>query len=518
MLHTLVRRSRWLTSAAGQAEITKGLNELQMAAYRKVQCGGNLLLMGAAGTGKSHVTRAMRAGMLASGRNVACCAPFGVAACNVDGFTIHSTFGINVNDFSTYSNLPDQDTPTGRKLRDKIAKNSWRHRKKLWEVLDTLFIDEISTCDKNTITILDHMGRLFKEVNEPFGGIQVVAVGDFLQLPPVNGAWAFESPVFNEIFNDSSVIQLHEVIRQNTDTEYTETLNFIRTLHPDDRTAIMYAKELLKQTCHVELEPPADSTRLVPLTRMALAHNSKQLAALNHPEFIYTAFDSEKPRLDLDMATMFKNMTGESVKRKKDDAHVVQALDAMLNRGRIDAELVLKKGARVMHLFNNAKGILNKNSSEKVVNGHTGVVVGFDRPPSSQETADYRLWAAKRRELRLPVEIPVVRWDHSDFKSYVQPIKWSVGDIWNTHCYVKDRIQLPLALCWAITAHKCQGMTVEGKVSVSLASSFAPGQGYVSLSRSKSGSVTYVDGINSSNKGFSASPAALNYLGIKTIL
>eukprot|EP01064_Diplonema_japonicum_P013311 TRINITY_DN2083_c0_g3_i1.p1 TRINITY_DN2083_c0_g3~~TRINITY_DN2083_c0_g3_i1.p1 ORF type:complete len:538 (+),score=53.46 TRINITY_DN2083_c0_g3_i1:116-1729(+) len=499
-------------------EITRDLNTAQKIAYDRVASGENLLLMGAAGTGKSHATRAMRAGRLVSGKNVAACAPYGVAACNVDGFTVHSTFGINVNDFEAYSMFPNDSSNAAQAIRQKLLSHSLKHRKKLWEVLDTLFIDEISTCDRATITLLDFMAKQVRGNDKPFGGIQIVGVGDFLQLPPVNGRWAFESPVFPELFEDQNIVQLNDVIRQNGDREFTETLNFIRTLHPNDATAMMYAKELIKKTCNTsQTEPPSDAVRVVPLTRMAVNYNAKQLDLLKSPIITYTAFDSAKPRIDSELASMYKKVTGAALKRSTPDARVVQTLDSMLARGRFDAEIVIKKGARIMHLFNNTKGIIsNKGSSEKIVNGHSGVVIGFEKPNEKSRTAEYELWSAKRLEAGLGVEVPIIKWDHNKRTSPVLPVKLVVGDMWNTNCYIKERVQFPICLSWAMTAHKCQGMTIEGKVSVSLRGSFAPGQSYVSLSRSKSGDLTYVDGIEKAGKGFAASPVALQYLGIQT--
>eukprot|EP01063_Lacrimia_lanifica_P008683 TRINITY_DN15728_c0_g1_i1.p1 TRINITY_DN15728_c0_g1~~TRINITY_DN15728_c0_g1_i1.p1 ORF type:complete len:549 (+),score=212.73 TRINITY_DN15728_c0_g1_i1:47-1693(+) len=503
-------------------ELQEGLNTLQTSAFTTATSGRNLLLIGAAGTGKSHVTRVIREVVRHKERNVAACAPFGVAACNVNGFTIHSTFGLPMAELEQLSKLSVSD-PEFRKLRDKIVKHSFKHRREVWESLDTLIIDEVSTCDALTFSLLDYIARVVKQRNEPFGGVQVICVGDFLQLPPVHGDWAFNSPAFQRLFSDTgSVVQLKEVLRQSEDIEFLEMLNYLRTLHPDDRLGQEFCQALIKKTCRMEGDhdkkgkkfDPNKCTRLVPLRRMADKANAKHLDALTTEANHFHAFDTP---MSLDEALQ----SSRSEKLSKTALNDIDGmLDVMLNNSKFDTEILLKKDARVMQTSNlqpRRGPSVGKNSSadQRIANGHTGVIKDFVVPKESRQTEDYKLWASLRRKLGQKEEVPLVKWDHIRYETPVLPHMMTVGDHYTTAGYVKKRLQLPICLSWAVTAHKCQGMTISGQVAVSLASSFAPGQIYVALSRSKTGASTFVSGMDKIGRGFSASKEALNYLGIK---
>ncbi|KAJ9461609.1 hypothetical protein DIPPA_61635 [Diplonema papillatum] len=490
-------------------KLSRGLNEKQRSAFATAGSGEHLLLMGAAGTGKSHATRVIRHERIFAGQSVAICAPFGVAACNVSGYTMHSTFALDSRPLDIMRNtLPD--SKLYKDARNMLVKRSLKQRKQLWKQIDTLLIDEISTCDATTFDLLDFMARTIKQRDVPFGGVQVIAVGDFLQLPPVEGDWVFKSEKFRELFNSGNTVQLDDVLRQN-DTEFLETLNFIRTLHPDHALGRELAKQLIHKTCVTGKEAPADAVKLVPLRNMAVSWNKKCLAALPTEPQAFHAYDSS-PRLDPELSS-----AGGGARLKKSDMPALdQRLTKLLQHSRFDAEVCIKKGARVMHLQNTHRSFgKNASSVEAIVNGHTGVVTGFDVPPEAQRSQDYENWAELRRSEKLGTEVPIVRWDHSRCSSFVLPVMSNVGDAWLTLGYVKDRIQLPLALAWAITAHKCQGMTLPGNVSVSINRTFAHGQAYVALSRSQSGEKTFVSGVDDVTRdGFSADVDALEYLGI----
>ena len=493
-----------------RTNIDSTLNTLQKQAQDRATNGESLLVMGAAGTGKSHVTRAIRAGLIKNNKYVACCAPFGVAACNVDGFTIHSTFGIGVDDLENYRKI--QATAPGSTastdLRRKITRASYSSRGALWDSMDTLMLDEISTCDSSTFEVLDYIAKIVKQNDKPFGGIQVIGIGDFLQLPPVNGHWAFHSDSYREVFG-TSVIQLNEVLRQD-DAAFLDTLNVIRILHPRDKLSRMIAIEQLKSTCRTTDPVPVDAVRLVPLRVMANRYNAKRLSELMTPLFNYHAYDTVT-YIDESMAENINISNLTAMQSQEIESSLLQLLETC----RLTPELSLRKGCRVMNLVNRPlrEDITNKSSSESIVNGHTGVVVAF-RIPKDHETNDfYREWAAHRREDGLDAMVPVVRWDHNKEKTLVLPTEVIVGSSYVTHARCRSRLQFPIGLAWAITAHKCQGMTIQGNVSVSLRSTFAPGQGYVSLSRGKSGNNTYIDGLENVTEGLCASPEALRYLG-----
>ena len=495
----------------------RNLNRCQDEALRRVENGENILLIGAAGTGKSHVTRLMREMRILDGREVAAAAPFGVAAVNIDGFTLHSTFGIDVQD-ATLLNKFVPGSESFNQIRERITRTSYKKRKALWETIDTLFIDEISTCDAEIFSLLDYIAKVVKQNDLPFGGIQVVAVGDFLQLPPISGDWAFNSPEFREIFSPggSNIVQLLDVVRQSKDVEYLEVLNLIRTLHPDDHLGQEFARTLLQNVCRSPestSELPKNCVRVVPLRKMAERYNQKMMTTLDDAKAShYIAYDSQV-MVDQSLRDVHKvNDMGKG----RSKAELDTLLSGLLNSHcRVEQHIELRTGARVMQLSNTdarSVGGKNRTSHEKVVNGHTGTVLGF-KPPK-HITEEYEQWALLRKKDGMPTDLPLVKWDHNGKSTVVYPTLLTVGDFWTTDCHIKRRLQLPLGPAWAITAHKCQGMTLTGNVSVSLKGAFAPGQGYVALSRSESGAKTYVDGVSSSMRGLTASQEALAYLDV----
>ena len=502
--------------------LTYGLNERQTESFHIADRGASLLLIGAAGTGKSEVTRRIREGRILSGCAVAACAPFGVAACNVNGFTIHSTFSISTHDLSQLETL-EPGTDTWDKLREKIATQSYKDRKELWQTMNTLVIDEISTCNSTTFAILDYMAKLFRRNDKPFGGIQVVAVGDFLQLPPVEGDWAFNCQEFEDLFGSDGAkcVELTEVVRQADDPDFMELLHVIRNLDPDkDETVEHYfVKELLQRTCSViessEKLPP-DCVRIVPLRAMAEKYNLTRMQSLDaKTSNMYISYDSNM-RIDTALSSSF---LGSSVNASKTSArellNIDKILDDMLGHSKAETVLELRKGARVMQLSNVTHTNLasNADSGKQVVNGHTGTVVDFVNSSELTKMSQHTdMWTRLRKRDNMPSKLPLVKWDHSRQSSIVQPGMTQVGDVYNTKCRIKKRLQLPLAPAWAITAHKCQGMTLEGNVSVSMKHSFAPGQCYVALSRSKLGKATYIDGLQDSIRGLYASREALDFL------
>ena len=188
------------------------LDKKQKHAISLCKAGYNLFITGNAGTGKSFIIRQIKKEF---GENCIITSTTGISALNIDGITIHNWSGI----------CPDIDYNNSDLFVTKIQNNY----KKLNNYLYTqiLIIDEISMLDLEILEFIDKVARIIRNINLPFGGIQVVFVGDFYQLPPVNSEtkFSFESKLWNNII-DYSII-LKKSYRQ-TDLELVHFLNKIR--------------------------------------------------------------------------------------------------------------------------------------------------------------------------------------------------------------------------------------------------------------------------------------------------
>jgi ATP-dependent DNA helicase PIF1 len=159
------------------------LNEEQRIIAKKILLGGNFFLTGSAGTGKSYLLRYIIQELVHAYGNgaVAVTAPTGVAAVNINGQTVHYYSGIGIGK-GTHSSL-----------LSKVRKSTAAMER--WMLTKVLIIDEVSMLDKSLFETLDYLARSIRGSPKPFGGIQLILVGDFMQLPPVgpNAEFCFKS-------------------------------------------------------------------------------------------------------------------------------------------------------------------------------------------------------------------------------------------------------------------------------------------------------------------------------------
>ena len=376
---------------------------LNLLAARK-----NVFITGRAGTGKSTLLRRFAA---ASGPGTVVLAPTGLAAVNVGGATVHSFF-----------RLPPRLIQPSDIKRMRYAG--------AMRAVKTLVIDEASMLRADVMAGVDASLRLNKGVDEPFGGVQLVLVGDLMQLPPVvegDLAAFFEEtyggPYFFHPagFRDAEVhyCELTRVFRQ-TEPEF---LDFLSAVRAGDLDAI-------DRDVHRQLVRPMDPAEasathvvLTPSNAQANAVNARRLAALPGDTRIYEA----------------------SVKGEYDDR---------INP--TEAQLALKIGARVMLLRNDAQ--------RRWVNGSVGEVIGF-RKESVLVAID-----GEAHEIE-PQTWERVKYGYDAAKAEIEK---NVAGAFT---------QLPLRLAWALTIHKAQGMTLD-RVYVDFdRGMFAHGQAYVALSR-----------------------------------
>lgn len=375
----------------------------------------NLFITGRAGTGKSTLLQLFRN---TTKKRVVVLAPTGIAALNVKGQTIHSFFGLP----------PKMVNPR------ELTK---RRNHKLYKKADVIIIDEISMVRADLIDNIDVFLRNNREVNKPFGGVQMVFFGDLFQLPPVVASdferkiftTKYSSPYFfsakvieNQSF-EFSMIELYEVFRQG-ERRFVNLLDNIR-LNVYDRDDLMELNER-------NVQVPQDKKFFITLTSInATANqiNQREIAKLTTPVYNYPA-----------------KVMGDF----KPSSYPTESI------------LSLKVGAQVMFVKNDPQ--------KRFVNGSIGIITDLT-PDSIYVQLNSESEGGKLIELeKLEWEILKYALDDKDPKK----IKSKV--IGTFH-------QFPIKLAWAITIHKSQGKTFD-KVIIDLGrGAFEYGQTYVALSR-----------------------------------
>jgi hypothetical protein len=379
--------------------------------------GGNCFLTGAGGTGKSTQLRAFIADLaVGRQRRVSVTAPTGVAALNVGGMTIHRFCGMLIGPAAGQSN-EDYFNQLQRDPRRSILAGFNRVRR-----CEVLVIDEISMLPGRQFEFVEFLFRRLRGRDVPFGGCQVIATGDFLQLPPVRKSeterydWAFLSPAWAAAGFRTFVLE--RVRRQDEPA-------FVRAL-ADFRIGRVWGDTARILQSRVRSNPPAAMTRLFTHNVQVDKWNHFQLSDLPGDESMCHACLSGP---ELQREYLIKNLLTPEI-------------------------LQLKPGALVMFTVNRAApGV----SDPIYVNGQLGTVLEV-RP-------DTVLVKAKTGA-EIYVERFTWRYDQQDDDS-------------------ASFSQFPLRLAWAMTIHKAQGLTLDAAF-LDIRAAREPGQAYVAVSRVRS--------------------------------
>ena len=388
--------------------------------------GRSVFLTGKAGTGKTTFLKYITQ---TTAKRFVVLAPTGVAAINTGGSTIHSFFQLPLCPY-----LPDVKELITEYQMPERYRSLRKERVKIIRTLDLLIIDEISMVRADLLDAVDMTLRKYRHNDKPFGGVQLLMIGDAQQLSPVVKdserqymSQVYQSPYF---FHSKALsrlqyvtIELQKVHRQK-DAEFLDILNAVR----EDR---MTAQLLRKINERVGVPPvrQEDGTEPIRLTThnvRADEVNSRKLAELPDDPSLFTAqIEGDFPE------------------------HSYPA----------DEVLELKPGAQVMFIRNDSEGKYYNGKLAKVEKIAKGVVTVSD---SNGEMIDVT-----------PVEWPNTQYELDD----------ESGEICQN--VVGTFRQLPLRIAWAITIHKSQGLTFDNVV-IDAGAAFAFGQVYVALSRCRS--------------------------------
>jgi len=407
----------------------------------------SVFFTGAAGTGKSYLLNLIiqKLQTMYKAYEIGVTASTGIAAINIGGCTLHSYLGLGLA------------TESIDVLKYKV--NKFKKVRNRWNNTRVLIIDEISMIDSVFFDKVETIARYIRKNNLPFGGIQVIATGDFLQLPPVqSNKLCFESQAWDNVFHE--MIELTEIFRQH-DRKFKEILNEVRYGNVSVETEI----EIRKLNRPVQCPPDIDPIHLYPLNVDVDRENQRRLAELKGPSRTYLATDS-----------------GDKNYFDKLEKHC--------------------PAPKVLELKLDAQVCLVRNLDRTLVNGSLGVVKGFDNDgfpivsfPSVNrvETIHRQQWEIKETMYRQQWEVKKEEEINPNFKNQYDRV-------------LASRIQVPLILAWALSIHKSQGQTLD-YLRVDLSKTFEYGQAYVALSRATT--MNGIQVIGFSREKVRANPKAL---------
>jgi len=418
------------------------LNPGQQSAFNAIMEGKSIFLTGPGGTGKSFLIKEVYDKLSSPSHSVSLTAMTGCAALllHSKAKTLHSWSGIGLG------------TDVVPLLVGKIKKS--RRTLLRWMKTDTLVIDEVSMMTPELFEKLEEIARKVRRDERPFGGLQLIMVGDFFQLPPVSKgetAFVFESPLWTSM--GLTTHALTEIVRQKN-PEFQAILNEARTGTLTKASLKVLRRRMDLDYKSLEIQPSMLFTRRAEVDSI----NATHLKKITAEKKTYKA------------TTIFNpiTQTRDFTKTCPEVEMAVQALDKVAS---YSVELTLAVGAQVMLLTNMTTGL---------VNGSRGVVVGFERPPTKEDISGAKVSAKDQDTL-----FPVVK-----FKGGTQLIQfhdWELQEFPGV-----KRQQIPLKLAYAITIHKAQGATLDCALIDVGGRTFEYGQAYTALSRVKDMESLYI--------------------------
>ncbi|MDR2269221.1 MAG: AAA family ATPase [Rickettsiales bacterium] len=387
-------------------------NDTQLSAMDMIEHGNdNLLILGSAGTGKSTFVKQLKA---SSPKKIICACPTAVSALNIGGQTIHSMFQIAPRDFIF---------PEFLKLKSKP--------RNVLNDADLLIIDEISMVSPDLLDAMDILARQARKNGTPFGGLQILAIGDLFQLPPVISRMA--EPYYEQeygckraYFFDSHVYKRANFRRLSFDFVYRqndeELLSHLNAMRRGNCASSLDYFNSLKIDDEEKLK---NAVIITPFRNIAESINKKRLAEINAPEVVYHG-------------KINGNFEGRDLPAPE--------------------ELVLKVGTLVVFTKNDSK--------HRWHNGSVGVIKSLGKSIG-----------VKLLNSSEVVEVKPEKWEKMEYRRDEENklIENEVGSY----------TQFPLMHGYAMTIHKAQGKTLDAVVIDMSRGAFTHGQTYVALSRTR---------------------------------
>ncbi|WP_316850212.1 helix-turn-helix domain-containing protein [Pedobacter agri] len=398
----------------------------------------HVFLTGKAGTGKTTFLRKL---IQLTHKKAMICAPTGIAAINASGVTIHSLFQLPFGAFfpDAAGSLINQNINFNFNTPRTIVKhlNMQGNKRRLIQELELLVIDEVSMLRADMLDAIDFSLRYIRRNrNVPFGGVQLLFIGDLHQLPPVvkNDEWRIMAGFYKSIYffdalalqhNPPVYIELDKIYRQD-DAVFINMLNNLRNnkITPEDTA-------LLRQHFKQDFKPAADENYITLTTHnnKADAINRERLTQLKTKSYFFDA-----------------KVTGEFNEYAYPN----------------EKSLELKVGAQVMFIKN------DMTAEKRYYNGKIGVVHHIEKDMIEIELP----------EERTVISVSPYTWENVKYK-----LNEATNEI--AENVAGSFVQYPIKLAWAITVHKSQGLTFD-KAIIDIGDAFAPGQAYVALSRLRS--------------------------------
>jgi ATP-dependent DNA helicase PIF1 len=392
------------------------LNHEQRLAASHALKGNNVFITGSAGTGKTFLMKyVIQQLMKIHGESaVAVTAPTGIAAIAVGGQTIHSFAGIGLGEYICYLlvclvnvfSIQTTGKDDKQKLLSKVVGN--KQSVSRWRRSKVLVIDEVSMLDKDLFELLDEVARKVRGSSKPFGGLQLLLVGDFMQLPPVkkgDGHFAFQSRAWDVagLNAPGARVMLKQVERQN-DPVFIKGLNEVRLgfVSPEFMRIL--------DGCHISRKPlPSNGiipTKLYAVNKDVDLENSTRLAEL--PGEVETMRAQDR--------WVIKPVS------KHSEQHLVEGVAKM-----IPDQIQLKVGAQVMLLRNRTR-IGGGSEGPQLVNGSRGQILYFTDSV-----------------LQPGLRIPMVRFDNG-MDVLVGPVEYEYKGLNHDGSIIRE--QIPLRLAW----------------------------------------------------------------------
>ena len=395
----------------------------------------SVFLTGKAGTGKTTLLREIIA---TTHKNTVVVAPTGIAALNAGGVTIHSMFQLPFGGFIPDNSAPDFSESAKFETRATLRRHFKMSglKKSVIRNMELLIIDEVSMLRADLLDAMDFMMQTVRKKNNPFGGVQVLFIGDLLQLPPVirddewrilknyyQGKFFFHSHIVQQ--NPPLYIELDKIFRQ-TDDAFISVLNNLRNNKISNEDIVA-----LNQYVQPNFDLKANKGYITLTTHNTKADlmNADALDSLEGKEWLYS------PEIIGDFP------------------------DKIFP---VEAQLRLKEGAQIMFVKNDL------SFDKKYFNGKMGIIKSL---------------SAKEILVHFPEENKTIEVEKYEW----QNIRYKVN---NTTKEIEEEVlgtfvHYPIKLAWAITVHKSQGLTFD-KAALDVSQVFLPGQAYVALSRLRS--------------------------------